>query len=541
MIMTYLLTTLFKKLVSNCKYLSNISVLTNSFTFKVVIVLIACQQYTAKASPLSKNCYITGQISQENQVQSLTTSKNKKWTLTKLIPPENVGKVLHISGPCTNSKVKADFYLKVKNSANLENIKFNTPSEKIFALQPFSKRALGFASEYQKLSDNLHKHIGEPMVITSLAFESHVVKDVFVQLQNLEKAILMGKNLLAVGKKDFKKIKPFLKDFFKLLGNKNMSKALFKYGIKPFFTTPIKDWGWHNLVKIVKDLEKLHENMSAMNMHIFSFMTSDTQSPLKNYYDAYREAGVYFNGRVDFPEDTNNLLKEAFYNLYLLYNTENLIKRKVYSLNFSLLLIAHEQMHAQKYYDKIKNQHELLAGSLEVLDPIGKYKLVKDNWANFNVRFSLDKGTTLFSVTPEQVVNNEFNKGTIPHYYYSRIFHQDSLELLKQPIELQNFKIENDNNTFKETAKNILSQTGCLGCHKAGPGLPGGTVGPDLGKLGKRLSFNEIKESIISPDKIISKHCNGNLCAAGVMPKNYNSILTEDEINEISNYLKELK
>jgi putative heme-binding domain-containing protein len=53
-----------------------------------------------------------------------------------------------------------------------------------------------------------------------------------------------------------------------------------------------------------------------------------------------------------------------------------------------------------------------------------------------------------------------------------------------------------------ENGKNAFQQAGCVQCHRFGGS--GGTVGPDLDGVAKRLSASQLLESILLPSKVIA-------------------------------------
>lgn len=78
----------------------------------------------------------------------------------------------------------------------------------------------------------------------------------------------------------------------------------------------------------------------------------------------------------------------------------------------------------------------------------------------------------------------------------------------------------------------IIRGGGCLGCHKVGS--EGGAIGPDLTRIGARLSTAQIRESILNPDARIAK---GYEKFAGVMPKNLGTQLTAAQFESLVQFL----
>jgi hypothetical protein len=418
------------------------------------------------------------------------------------------------------------------------------PDSRILSIRPYSQRALAFAQVYSKLSDQLHAYIGEPAVITTLAFESHVVKDVSLNLEFLEQGLQVAKALQAVERKDFSRIGFFLKETHKILKHKEAKKGILAYGLQPFFTNPPWKWGWQHLDNTIHELEFLYENMSAMNMHIFQFMTTPGVSALDQYFKAVKDKAGSFDGWVDFADDHNQILKHAFRRLYLLKKSSDLRERQQLSYEFSILMIAFEQIYAQVYYDQIKSPHQKLAGSFSVDDPIGHYQLADASWADFRVRFSLplDRKIEMSQVTPEMILMNSKRSGTIPDYYYSRITSPNALLMLKAPDKVKNFRATYPNSfeesqSGKSPAVYLLETHGCLGCHTHTVAGGSGVVGPDLSHVGSRLGRQSLLLSIVDPNLEISNRCAGGTCPADVMPKSYREHLTEKELQTLVDYL----
>ena len=78
----------------------------------------------------------------------------------------------------------------------------------------------------------------------------------------------------------------------------------------------------------------------------------------------------------------------------------------------------------------------------------------------------------------------------------------------------------------------IIRGAGCVGCHKVGS--EGGAIGPDLTRVGARLSAAQIRESILTPDAKIAK---GYEKFAGVMPKNFGTQLTAAQFEALVQFL----
>jgi mono/diheme cytochrome c family protein len=82
----------------------------------------------------------------------------------------------------------------------------------------------------------------------------------------------------------------------------------------------------------------------------------------------------------------------------------------------------------------------------------------------------------------------------------------------------------------------IIRGAGCLGCHKVGS--EGGPVGPDLTRIGARLSSAQLREAVLEPDAKIAK---GYEKFAGVMPKNFGTQLTAVQFESLIRFLASRK
>ena len=95
-----------------------------------------------------------------------------------------------------------------------------------------------------------------------------------------------------------------------------------------------------------------------------------------------------------------------------------------------------------------------------------------------------------------------------------------------------------------------INKGGCIACHTI-PNIPGavGVVGPNLSNIGVEgatyvpgLSVAEyIRQSIVDPNAFITPHCPTGDCMANVMPTNFSTVLSADEIDAIVGYLSTLK
>ena len=82
----------------------------------------------------------------------------------------------------------------------------------------------------------------------------------------------------------------------------------------------------------------------------------------------------------------------------------------------------------------------------------------------------------------------------------------------------------------------IIRGGGCLGCHKVGN--EGGPIGPDLNRIGARLSSAQLREALLEPDARIAT---GYEKFAGVMPKTFGSQLTAAQFESLVRFLASRK
>jgi cbb3-type cytochrome oxidase cytochrome c subunit len=78
----------------------------------------------------------------------------------------------------------------------------------------------------------------------------------------------------------------------------------------------------------------------------------------------------------------------------------------------------------------------------------------------------------------------------------------------------------------------IIRGAGCTGCHKING--EGGAIGPDLTRVGSRLSANLIRESILLPDAKVAK---GFEKFKGIMPKTFGNQLTAAQFEALVQFL----
>ena len=78
----------------------------------------------------------------------------------------------------------------------------------------------------------------------------------------------------------------------------------------------------------------------------------------------------------------------------------------------------------------------------------------------------------------------------------------------------------------------IIDANGCLGCHKLG--AEGGPVGPPFDGVGRRLTKDQIRQSILEPNAVITS---GYEPMAGTMPPIFGQTLTAAQLEALVNYL----
>ena len=80
----------------------------------------------------------------------------------------------------------------------------------------------------------------------------------------------------------------------------------------------------------------------------------------------------------------------------------------------------------------------------------------------------------------------------------------------------------------------VFANNGCGGCHTLAAANAGGTVGPDLDEVLPGQPESEIEESIVNPEAMIAQGY-----PAGVMPQEFGTKLSEEELKELVKFLSE--
>lgn len=80
----------------------------------------------------------------------------------------------------------------------------------------------------------------------------------------------------------------------------------------------------------------------------------------------------------------------------------------------------------------------------------------------------------------------------------------------------------------------VFANNGCGGCHTLAAANAGGTVGPDLDEALPGQKESEIEESIVDPEAKVTQGY-----PAGVMPQEFGTKLSEEELKELVKFLSE--
>ena len=78
----------------------------------------------------------------------------------------------------------------------------------------------------------------------------------------------------------------------------------------------------------------------------------------------------------------------------------------------------------------------------------------------------------------------------------------------------------------------VFANNGCGGCHTLAAAKTGGTTGPDLDEVLGGQSFAMVEQSIVDPNKQITKGYPPN-----VMPSTFEEQLTPEELKQLTDYL----
>ena len=91
------------------------------------------------------------------------------------------------------------------------------------------------------------------------------------------------------------------------------------------------------------------------------------------------------------------------------------------------------------------------------------------------------------------------------------------------------------------TAEEIVANAGCVACHQIDAVGAAGKIGPNLSRVGARLTPDEIRQSILTPDAVIAEKCPSGACPPGVMPKDFGNRLSASQLETLVSFLGGLK
>ena len=91
------------------------------------------------------------------------------------------------------------------------------------------------------------------------------------------------------------------------------------------------------------------------------------------------------------------------------------------------------------------------------------------------------------------------------------------------------------------TPEEIVANAGCIACHTIDAVGATGQLGPNLSQVGERLTPDEIRQSILTPDAVIAENCPTGPCPPGVMPKDFGNRLSAAQLETLVALLSNLK
>ncbi len=91
------------------------------------------------------------------------------------------------------------------------------------------------------------------------------------------------------------------------------------------------------------------------------------------------------------------------------------------------------------------------------------------------------------------------------------------------------------------TAEEIVAGAGCVACHQIDAVGAAGQIGPNLSQVGARLTPDQIRQSILTPDAVIAADCPTEPCTPGVMPKDFGTRLSAMQLETLVVFLSNLK
>ena len=87
-----------------------------------------------------------------------------------------------------------------------------------------------------------------------------------------------------------------------------------------------------------------------------------------------------------------------------------------------------------------------------------------------------------------------------------------------------------------------LLASGCGACHVIDSvAAAAGSVGPDLSHAGSELSADLIRQSIVDPGAVIAEDCPSGPCPDGVMPANFGTLLSAQQLDDLVDFLSSLQ
>lgn len=498
-----------------------------------------------RANVFFDSCYLSGQLAYNSEKnQYLVMGEKKAYRLVntdKLLWSEPTnwqeikGQMVHVAGNCQPTAdgiidLTPEYLIALKDKVVPE---FPTYNPKILSIEPYSIRDIAFSKQYYQISKASHQYLGDPFVATTLTIEPHAIADIAENKKMLEDSLNLH-NRFAGSLNS--KWESFISLASQGLAYKGAFAMIKKNGLDQEQT--------------LSDMEAVYKNFTSISMVIFRHLASPELSGLAAFFRTAEKQGKYFNGLVECPDDVNNLLKMSYYYFFLAAHSDRVEIKKQFSYIFSILFIAHEQAFGQPYFERIRAQYVAYSGILSAFDPLGEYKLATAPWADIRVRMSLDrqKPFKIAEYTPSLILHNDFSAGTIPHYYFTRIFNNHSFLLMEPPTEKWNkwpdpmeyVPTANSDVSPTQNGITLLKTHGCMGCHLYQN--QGGLAGPDLSKIGQKLNVTAIRQSIIDPNAVISKNCTGgNKCLANLMPGNYGESITREVLEAIVTFLSNSK
>lgn len=146
-------------------------------------------------------------------------------------------------------------------------------------------------------------------------------------------------------------------------------------------------------------------------------------------------------------------------------------------------------------------------------------------------------------IDPNAVIAEGFPPGVMPQDFADQMMVKE-LELLvtflanteaasgEKPSAVDTSAADSDEQ--KSGAEDVIAQFGCQACHKVLGG--GGELGPSLENVGARLDADQIRQSIIEPNAVITEGF-----PSGVMPPNFAEQMSNEQLDALVTFLLEQK